>query len=83
MSDDENDGKRTMPSRYAVDGKDARWRRLWLQKRGGHADDDGADPCGEVDGKLPPLPDNVRDEGKYIGRRPSSLSDDGQQLRRP
>lgn len=80
-NDDKSDkGRQPLPSRYTADDKRARWRRLWLwdNNSDGHADDDGADPYRGVDGGLPPLPDAVRDEGKYSGRRPDGGG--GQQL---
>lgn len=80
MSDDENDGDdeqqlpqqkqnqrpEPLPARYTADGKSARWEMLWLDRcgRGRHVDDDGADGSQKVDGVLPPLPDDLREESK-------------------
>lgn len=58
-----------LPSRYSADGKTARWEMLWLDRcgRGQHVDDDGADASQRVDGVLPPLPDEAREESKRHG----------------
>lgn len=82
MSDDDNDDveqqqqrRRTradpLPSRYTADGKAARWEMLWLDRcgRGQHVDDDGADASQKVDGVLPPLPDDMREESKQHATR--------------
>lgn len=60
-----------LPSRYSADGKTARWEMLWLDRcgRGQHVDDDGADASQRVDGVLPPLPDDVREESKRKAAR--------------
>lgn len=66
-----SDGPARLPSRYTADDEDSRWRKMWLYHGGGgHVDDDGADPNEEVVGGLPPLPDELREEGKYNGRQP-------------
>lgn len=75
--DDETQQSQELPSRYIADGKDARWTRLWLHRSGGldnvHIDDDGVDPHQAVEVGLPPLPDNMREEGKRSkGSKPDS-----------
>lgn len=76
MSNGENEERRPLPSRYDSDGADGRWRRLWIHRGDGagsqHIDDDGVDPEQDVGGRLPPLPDDMREEGKYNGRLPDS-----------
>lgn len=79
MSDDEDDSKnrQPLPSRYEADGEEARWNRLWLHRSGGsdkvHNDDDGVDPNQSVEFVLPPLPKDVREEGKSSkGGEPNS-----------
>jgi len=82
MSDDEDaddtQQRHPLPSRYTADGKKDRWARLWLHRSGGgsdkvHNDDDGVDPDQGVEVGLPPLPDNLREEGKRSkGRGPGS-----------
>lgn len=65
----------SLPTRYTADDEDTRWRRLWMYRSGSggcHVDEDGADPVGDVGGELPPLPDNMREEGKNNGRRPDT-----------
>jgi len=76
MSDDTQQ-RQLLPSRYTPDGKKDRWSRLWLHRSGGsdkvHNDDDGVDPDQDVEVGLPPLPDNLREEGKRSkGRGPGS-----------
>lgn len=74
--------RKVLPSRYKADGEDARWNRLWLDRSGGndevHDDDDGVDRYQTVDTGLPPLPDNVREEGK---RSKQGRDPDNDQLR--
>jgi len=81
MSNDEDADNtqkcKPLPSRYEADGEEARWNRLWLHRSGGsddvHKDDDGVDPDQSVEFVLPPLPKNVREEGKCSrGGEPNS-----------
>jgi hypothetical protein len=88
MSDEEDTDsikrRKVLPSRYKADGKDARWNRLWLHRSGGndeiHDDDDGVDRYQSVEIGLPPLPDNMREEGKRSNKGRGPDNDQLQQL---